>query len=144
MTARELTLTVDEATQRLPLVRLIVRDIMELTTDVHDREERLRDLRERYPETDEQSPYSEEVLQMAESLDCDRGRIRDYEAELHQVGAELADAATGLVEFSSTLDGVPVRLSWLPGEELVGHWRLVTEDPDARRPLNTLSESIGA
>ena len=49
MVAEEVLLTVEGVNQRLPLVRTIVRDIMELHRDILMRKQRMASLRERYP-----------------------------------------------------------------------------------------------
>ena len=136
MTAEEVLLTVGDANRRLPLVRVIVRDAMELKNDVLARQGRLMDLRERYPdEQDDGSPYSEEVLQMEESLEADEIRIDDFVSELRDVGADLVDAESGLVEFASSLDGLPIRLSWLFDESEIRFWRSEDGESADRKPL---------
>lgn len=136
MTAEELSLTVEDANLRLPLVRAIVRDAVDLKADVLARQDRLLELRERYPDKEEdQSPYSEEVQDMELSLQADENRIGGFADELEEVGAELMDAETGLVEFASTLDGRPVRLSWMYDEPAVTFWRSEDDQPVDRKPL---------
>jgi hypothetical protein len=137
------TYSVEDANSRLPLVRSIVRDIVELKLDVLVRQQRLHDLRARYPELDEDSPYAEEVLQMEESLEGDEIRIDDFAAELRQIGAELVDAESGLVEFVSELSGQAIRLSWKPDESEVTFWRSETEMPADRKPLLLTEQEAG-
>lgn len=132
----DLTLTVDEANLRLPLVRAIVKDAIDLKADVLARQDRLLELRERYPDNaEDRTPYSEEVQDMERSLQADENRIGLFADELEEVGAELMDAQTGLVEFASTLDGEPVRLSWMYDEPHVCFWRSQTDEPIDRKPL---------
>ncbi len=142
MRADDSLLTVDDANQRLPLVRAIVRDAIDLKRDVLQRQSRLQDLRERYPgEGDDGSPYAEEVLQMEESLEADEIRIDGYSHELRQIGATLQDAETGLVEFASSLDGDPVWLSWVYDEPDVSFWRSERDEPANRRPLEPAEQT---
>ena len=144
MTADDPNLTVEEANQRLPLVRAIVRDAIELKADVLARQDRLLELRERYPgENDEKSPYSEEVLQMEESLEADEIRIDDFVQELQEVGANLVDAGSGLVEFASTLDGQSAWLSWMYDEPDVSFWRSDGDEPADRKPLEPAGQNAG-
>ena len=104
MAAEDQILTVADANSRLTLVRAIARDAMDLKADVLARQLRLVELRERYPAVDDdESPYSEEVLEMEESLEADEIRIDGFILELQQVGAELVDSEVGLVEFASSL-----------------------------------------
>lgn len=136
MTAEEVNFTVEDANLRLPLVRAIVRDAVDLKADVLARQDRLLELRERYPDNEEdQSPYSEEVQDMEQSLQADENRIGGFADELEEVGAELMDAQTGLVEFASTLDGRSVRLSWMYDEPTVSFWRDQDDLPVDRKPL---------
>ncbi len=136
-------LSVEDANRRLPLVRSIVRDAVELRADLIARQSRLSDLRERYPDEDDDSPYGEEVLQMEESVENDEIRIDEFVAELRQIGAELVDSETGLVEFSSTLDEEAVRLSWLYDEPEVAYWRSDREAPEDRKPLELTKQQAG-
>lgn len=116
---------------------------MQLKADVLARQERLVDLRKRYPDEGDSSPYAEEVLQMEESLEDDEIRIDSFAEELRQVGAELVDAETGLVEFGSTLDGTAVRLSWMYDEPEIAYWRAEDETPAGRKPLFLTEQEAG-
>lgn len=136
MSAGETVFSVEDANLRLPLVRAIVRDAVGLKQDVLARQDRLLELRERYPEKeDETSPYSEEVQDMEKSLAADEHRIVEFAEELEAVGAELMNAESGLVEFDSVLDGRPVRLSWKFDEPEVCFWREEDDEPIDRKPL---------
>ena len=108
--------TRDEAHKALPLVTSIVRDIVELNTDLVQRRERLGELRvarkgpKQRPETD---PYEEEFRQMENDLASDDGRLQAYRNELSELGIELRDPGQGTVEFPTT--GVS-RLTWRLGD----------------------------
>ena len=130
-------LTIEDANRRLPLVTAICRDVMELRADIDLRRERLRGLRDVSVESDSEqsSLYAEEVLHAEEAIEDDEIRIDSFAAELEEIGARLADAVKGLVEFDSELDGQPVCLSWAYGEPEVGFWRSTDETPSDRRPL---------
>ena len=75
--ARQL-FTVEEANLRLPLVKVIVQDIVTLFTDLHDRKERLTELRNR----SEQSEYRDEVEAMENELETDIETLDAFVAEL--------------------------------------------------------------
>ncbi|MEZ6128628.1 MAG: DUF2203 domain-containing protein [Planctomycetaceae bacterium] len=142
MAAEDFFMTVEEANDRLPLVRAIVRDAVGLKRDVLARQDRLLELRERYPdENNEDSSYSEEVMQMEESLEADEIRIDEYIQELQQIGAVLTDAEAGLVEFASSLGGDRVWLSWMYDEPGVSFWRAADDQPAERRPLEPAGQT---
>lgn len=116
--------TADEANKMLPLVQRIVRDIVDLYRDVHERRERLEMLRRRSGASrrTETTPYSEEVEHMEQEIDRDIDRLNDFTSELHRLGVELKDPVQGLVDFYARMDGRDVYLCWKLGEDEVGYW----------------------
>lgn len=123
MVAEEILLSVEDVNQRLPLVRMIVRDVMELHRDISLRKDRLSALRERHPAADSaDSVYEQEVLQMEAELSGDEVRIEGFAQELHQIGGTLTDRASGTVDFPGGLDGGRVRFCWQSDEPEVLFW----------------------
>lgn len=123
MVAEEILLSAEDVNQRLPLVRTIVRDIMELHRDITVRKDRLVALRERHPVSgSEDSVYEQEVLQMEAELSGDEVRIAGFAEELHQIGGTLTDRASGTVDFSGGLAGGRVRFCWQSDEPEVLFW----------------------
>ncbi|MDA1230303.1 MAG: DUF2203 family protein [Planctomycetota bacterium] len=123
MVAEEMLLSVEDVNQRLPLVRTIVRDIMELHHDITLRKDRLSSLRERYPvSSSADSVYEQEVLQMEAELCGDEVRLEGFAQELHQIGGTLTDRASGIVDFRGGLDGERVQLCWQSDEPEVLFW----------------------
>ncbi|MEQ9065139.1 MAG: DUF2203 family protein, partial [Gimesia chilikensis] len=101
---RKLIFNPDEANLRLPLVRAIVKDIIALYENLHDRQERIEEIKNLPGSTtrDEDSVYSEELLQAELDIENDKEQLKTYEDELLELGVELEDPALGVVE------GVPV------------------------------------
>ena len=136
MVAEETVLTVDEVNQRLPLVRTIVRDIVELHSDITMRKQRLSALRERHPASvSADSVYEQEVLQMETELSRDEERLDVFAQELHQVGGLLTDGSSGTVDFPGDVGGERVSLCWRSGEPDVRYWHsgaCGVSDRDAR------------
>ena len=105
-----------EAHKALPLVTSIVRDIVELQTDLDGRRERLGELRviRKGPrQRSESDPYEEEFRQMEDDLLTDDGRLRGYFEELTKLGIELRDPKAGAVEFPTV--GL-AKLTWRLGD----------------------------
>jgi hypothetical protein len=113
--------TVSEANSALPLVRAIVQDITDLARDLRERHERLVRLkpseRSRLSEA-----HEEELQQMRGELERGQEKMEEYVRELAQLGIELKDYFTGLIDFPSLMNGRPVYLCWRLGEPEVGHW----------------------
>ena len=123
MVAEETSLTVDEVNQRLPLVRSIVRDIVDLHTDLAQRKQRLTSLRERHPASPTaDSVYEQEVQQMESELTRDELTIDRYSQELEQIGGELTDAASGTVDFPGDVDGERISFCWRFDEPEILYW----------------------
>jgi hypothetical protein len=110
-----------EANAALPLVTAIVRDIADLARTLHDRQERLARLGP--PNRGGLSDaYREELQQVQTELERDEECMRDYIRELLDLGVELKDPFTGLIDFPAWIDGREVYLCWRLGEAEVAHW----------------------
>jgi len=119
----ETLLTVDEVNQRLPLVKSIVRDIVDLHADISFRKQRLLSLRERHPAPKSvDSVYEQEVQQMESELSQDEGRLDQFSFELSQIGGTLTDPGMGRVDFPGDLSGERVYFCWQSGESEVLSW----------------------
>ena len=113
--------TADEANAALPLVRAIVRDIAALSSDLRDRQERLT----RVGAAQRGSlsgAYQEEVHLAEAEIERDSERLLDYARELRELGVELKDYFTGLVDFPCRMDDREIYLCWRLGEPEVAYW----------------------
>jgi hypothetical protein len=113
--------TVAEANACLPLIRAIVRDVIALARDLRERHERLNKVRgkERGSMGD---AYNEEIQQVEAEFERDQERMQEYEQELKELGVELKEYFTGLIDFPCWMNGREVYLCWRMGEAEVGHW----------------------
>ncbi|MEY3459242.1 MAG: hypothetical protein RL215_2399 [Planctomycetota bacterium] len=128
-------LTASEVNARLPLVRSILRDALELYVDLQWRAERLRSLRERYPVSEDDPVYEPEVEQSERELQRDQQRFDGLLAELAQIGGVLTDPVKGLVDFAGLLDGRRVVYCWQKDEPAVSHWHSGPCSMATRKPL---------
>jgi len=131
----ERTLTLAEAEARLPLVRRIVRDAVQLHRQIEETRERLGDMRQRRGEKALQDIYAEEWLAIEQELEQDTVRLAGFSRELAQLGAKLLDTPEGIVSFASTRDGAPISLSWKFDEPQIGFWHRIDQAPSHRLPL---------
>jgi len=110
-----------EANAALPLVTAIVQDIAALAKSLHERQERLARLgpsnRGGLSEA-----YREELQQVQTELERDDDRMREYIQELSDLGIELKDPFTGLIDFPASINGRDVYLCWRMGEAEVAYW----------------------
>lgn len=115
---------VAEANATLPLVRAIVKDIVELANSLRDRQERLERLASGHKGRLGEA-YTEELELLRQEQDRADERMREYVQELSALGVELKDYYMGLVDFPAWKDGHEVYLCWRLGEPAVEHWHEV-------------------
>ncbi len=132
--------TLAEANQRLPLVRAIVSDIVELFRDVSERRQRLIDLIERNQLGSKRvaSPYTEELDQMQADIQADVEKLNVFAQELAELGIELKDPNIGLIDFPTLVDDREAYLCWKLGEPEVGFWHELTAGVQGRQSVDDL------
>jgi len=133
--------TVEEANQRLPLVRAIVKDIVDLFHDVQQRRERLVSVKELRGEGTSTSRFhSEETDQIEAELQGDEERLAEFVRELHELGVEFKDPVLGLVDFPAQMDDRIVHLCWKLDEPEIQFWHELGAGFSGRQTL--LAESV--
>jgi len=133
--------TVQEANAALPLVRAIVRDIAELAHELRERHQRLSGYRSSSRGGKAPSEAHQEELQQAEAeFEKAQERMKEFEHELAQLGVELKDYFTGLLDFPAWMDGRPVYLCWRLGEPEVSHWHELEAGFAGRQKLTVDAE----
>lgn len=126
--------TVEEANATLPLVRAIVADLAELSSEVIERRQRLSFLLSGRDPND-RDLYHQELVQVEQDLEKDAQRLREYVEELRALGVEPTHGPEGIVTFPSVLEDRRVSLSWKLGEPEVLYWHEVDAGYRRRQPL---------
>jgi hypothetical protein len=135
------TYRLDEANRLLPEVRRLTERIVELNGQLPELEDELR--------------IAEYRARRAEATAVDwrryedgAGRMRSAEEELagvvgrlDELGVQLKDASTGLVDFLSYQEGELVELCWKLGEENVGYWHRIGEGYAGRKRIGASGEA---
>lgn len=121
--------TLDQANRALPLVKRIVNDIV-----------RTHSLASGYRDAVDQSRDAAAVLAAQRELDAAIDRLEQLVDELNDVGVELKDYESGLVDFVARHDGRDVLLCWKLGEERITHWHEINAGFAGRKPVSTLRE----
>ena len=109
-----------QANAMLPLVRRIVADITGLVGELKERHARLVRLQKPHGNIDD--AHREELLQVEADFERAREQMGEFIDELAELGVELKDPVTGLIDFPWWKDGREVYLCWRLGEAEVGHW----------------------
>jgi len=126
--------TVEEANARLPLVRAIVGDMVELARGIIERQERLQQLAQG-SSGDSSSLYQAELEQFKQELERDSERLQGYLDELLELGIEPKGPAEGLVDFPAMIDGRLAYLCWKYDEPEILFWHELDAGFRGRQPL---------
>mgnify|MGYP002622956407 CR=1 FL=1 len=125
--------TAEQANAMLPLVRCIVKDMVELSDDMIERRQRLDSMRaHRQLKSDAQD---EEIAVMEAEFRADTERLQGFINELVDLGVEPKGVAQGLVDFPSKRNGRIVYLCWKLGEPDIRYWHELDGGFAGRQPL---------
>ena len=121
--------TLAQANRTLPLVRRIVSDIVRVHRDVRNRQIAL------------QAAGARDQTAVQSALDRGLDSLQTYVDELVEIGCELKDFNSGLVDFIGRHDGHDVCLCWKLGEETIAYWHEISAGFAGRQPVVTLRET---
>ena len=124
--------TVEEANQVLPLVRSIVRDVV---NDFRELRGAGRERRALEVESAGSRAAARHIEALKDKVNEYSARIEGYLRELSDLGLEVRDLELGLVDFPSLIDGEPAYLSWRLGEEDVSWWHPADKGFSDRAPV---------
>jgi hypothetical protein len=119
--------TLADANRSLPLVKRIVRDIV-------DQYRELESLRE-VAEAKKRQGRPAEAREVLETLQAKAPALETLVNELTEIGVELKDFRMGLIDFRADLDGREVLLCWKLGEDKIEFWHDLTAGFAGRTPV---------
>lgn len=132
------TLTLEEANALLPQVRLTLRALRELRTNILRTQAQIEI--EEMTNTSSQGDLSPAgKAAVTKQMDAFRYQTRQFEerlADLLQSGAYLKDLESGLVDFYSRRGNEIVFLCWKEGEDEIRNWHSLQGGFQNRRPLD--------
>ncbi len=124
--------TIRTANQTLPLVKMIVQDIVALSSEISETRERLD-----YLSTDRESgpndEYAKELDSIKQSTDLKSDQVDRYVDELVELNVLPMGARWGYVDFPATREDADICLCWHLGDKEVMHWHRVDEKCENRR-----------
>lgn len=124
--------TVEQANRMLPLVRRIVRDIV----DGHQAWQRAMQSYESaatWTRADSPVPHVTELENEVRRLAAE---IEAYLSELRELGVDFKGFEQGLVDFPGERGGRPVCLCWKLDEDEVSFWHEVADGYAGRQPID--------
>jgi len=120
--------TLRDANRALPLVKRIARDIVELVREMQSLHE--------IAESCKQRGSPDEARAALEQFRERGSRMERLEEEMSELGVELKDHRTGLLDFPAELDGETVLLCWKLGEDRIDHWHDLVSGFAGRKPVH--------
>lgn len=133
--------SLSEANACLPLLRVIVRDIVQMSNSILECRQRLDFLREGRDDF-EQGMYEDELDHMEDSLESDAVQLKAYIAELHELGVEIKSLTEGQIDFPSLIGGQMVYLCWKFDEPTVDYWRELEDKFDKRQSIDLMFQDL--
>ena len=121
--------TLELANKALPLVKRVVSDIVQ----AHARASVCREMMDKTHGAKEQASVQGE-------LDHSVMRLEELVDELSNIGVELKDYDSGLVDFVGRHEGRDVYLCWKLGEDRITHWHELNAGFAGRKPVSQLRE----
>ena len=117
-------LSLDETNRMLPLLRHIVRDIMEHWNLIIGKRAELEALEKAPRSAAVDEPKAQEVKQ---DLNLLIDKINHYIKEVESLGCFVEEFKRGIINFPSLYHGRKVFLCWHPDEDFVAHWHELDE-----------------
>lgn len=122
-----------EAEALLPLVEPKLREIQRLRAELTALEERQVEVRARVFGNGHQPPGE------SQALDQEMARVTEeigaLIVELAELGIEVKDLETGLIDFLALRDDHPIYLCWRLGESRIAWWHEIEAGFAGRQPL---------
>lgn len=130
-----LTYTPARATKTLPLVRRVVKDLLNIA-DVMNHQQLQLDGINQLGEPIDQAAYREERDDVEKSLTVEKDRWQQYLSELSAIGVSHHVPFDGTIDFPAMLNRRPIRLCWRPGDESVEYWHEINETSADRKKID--------
>jgi hypothetical protein len=125
--------TREEAEALLPQVSVILRDVQRehAAMKEHELELEALELRSR----GNGHGLHERIARLQQELTHGIQTLRILAAQLEDLGCELKDPETGLIDFVGLRDGREIYLCWLLGEERINYWHELHTGFAGRQPF---------
>jgi hypothetical protein len=126
---------VEDANRVLPLVRSIVKDVVDDFRRLRTTGRERRALEVESGTEGQEAACGRRLEELKDQVCLYSQRIEGYLEELAGLGLEVRDLELGLVDFPTLIEGEPAYLSWQLGEEGVKWWHAVDQGFTDRTPV---------
>ncbi len=123
-----------QANEALAVVRPLVERMVAAKRELDEAEERRGEATQTIAGNGGGIP-PQELAELHEQVDRAAARVAEVVTELQELGLQVKDLDSGLVDFPSVRDGEEVLLCWHLGEAEVAYWHRIEDGFAGRRPL---------
>ena len=130
------TFTLDEAQSLLPLVESLLKRATESKAAADAIEADLGLLARRIYLAGGMTVNIGRVVEQRASLEQHLQRARETLAEIDEIGVQVKDLDSGLLDFPCRIDDEIVLLCWKSGESAIEHWHTLEAGFKGRQPID--------
>ena len=130
------TFTLDEAQAMLPLVEKLLNRALESKRAAESIDQELTDLSRRIHMAGGMMIDVTKVSARRAALQAEIQRARETLQEIDEIGVQIKDLDTGLLDFPCRMEEEIVLLCWKSGETAIEHWHTVESGFQGRQPID--------
>jgi len=130
------TFTLEEAQSLLPVVEALLKRAQESKQAAEAVEAKLTELAQRIYVAGGMHVDVGAVAKMRAEVETQMQRLRETVSEIDEIGVQVKDLDSGLLDFPYRLDEEVVLLCWRIGESSINHWHTVDAGFQGRQPVD--------
>jgi Uncharacterized conserved protein len=130
------TFTIDEAQSLLPVLEALLKRALEGKQAAEKVESELTDVARQIYFSGGMRVDTASVVEKRAELDGHLKRVRETVAEIDEIGVQVKDLESGLLDFPCRLDDQIVLLCWRMGEQSIEHWHTMEAGFKGRQPVD--------
>ena len=130
------TFTLEEAQSLLPLVESLLRRAIESKTAAEEIDKELSALSRRIYASGGMHVDIPKIAARRAEMEQQVDRARESLAEIDEIGVQVKDLDSGLLDFPCRVDEDIVLLCWKFGETAIGHWHTMESGFQGRQPID--------
>lgn len=130
------TFTLDEAQSLLPVLEALLKRALDAKSSAEAAESEIGDLTKRIYLAGGMHVDVSKVAKMRADVESHLQRVRETVAEIDEIGVQVKDLDTGLLDFPCRLDDQVVLLCWRMGETSIEHWHTMESGFKGRQPVD--------
>lgn len=126
-----------EAERLLPEVERLLRDLIHLKQEYEAVESEFSHIKQRIALTGGMVAPRERLLQLRARKDASAQKIKSTVERIQEIGCQIKDLETGLVDFPTLYNDKEVYLCWKLGETGIGFWHHIEDGFRGRRLIDS-------